>query len=187
MAKLPDSDADGHAQYMTTLDGLARLGAEKGIFEVLLRRLLNKLDAVLTNCTSSAYPHAILSTLLYAVSQQQLEHDANLEMYYDRLVVGLIRKVVSPIRREGPPTLLNDVRVTEVVGRMSNLVVRSLSYARQEEMKREIYGLFSPDAPQRLDIQSLSDDQRRCSILSTDLLAGIKREVTSTIYRDGSG
>ena len=45
MAKLPDSEDEG--QYKGTLEALAKLSLERPVFEVLLTRLLNKLDVVL--------------------------------------------------------------------------------------------------------------------------------------------
>lgn len=45
MAKLPDSESEG--PYKGTLEALAKLSLERPVFEVLLTRLLNKLDVVL--------------------------------------------------------------------------------------------------------------------------------------------
>lgn len=57
MARLPDSEEemDESKPYSTTLEALAKLSSERPVFEVLLTRLLNKLDVVL---------HGILNILI---------------------------------------------------------------------------------------------------------------------------
>ncbi|KAH0545058.1 hypothetical protein FGG08_000829 [Glutinoglossum americanum] len=180
MAKLPDSDIDGAINYVSTLEGLAKLGVEREIFEVLMRRLLNKLDVVLQNNSSPAYPKAILSTLHYVLSLRLLEDDPNLQVYYERLVSGLIRKATHPLQGIGNTTALNDEGVLEVMGRLANLIVRSLDAGRQESMVSEIFNLYG--SPQEDPLNSLAADasleQKRTVILSSYLLAGIRREIS---------
>jgi DNA repair/transcription protein MET18/MMS19 len=179
MAKLPDSDADGESHYISTLEGLAKLGVEREIFEVLMRRLLNKLDVVLQNGSSPTYPKAILSTLYYVLSLRSLEDDPNLQVYYDRLVSGLIRKAVLPLRGIGNTTTLNDEGVLEVIGRLANLIVRSVDVTRQESVVPEIFNLYSSQQRDQFNHPGVDSPigQRRTIILSSYLLAGIRREV----------
>lgn len=47
MAQLPDSDEEANKPYIGTLEALAKLSFERPVFEVLLTRLLNKLEVVL--------------------------------------------------------------------------------------------------------------------------------------------
>lgn len=49
MARLPDSEEhmDEHKHYRATLEALAKLSSERPLFEVMLTRLLNKLDVIL--------------------------------------------------------------------------------------------------------------------------------------------
>ncbi|KAI9869021.1 MAG: hypothetical protein M1813_002844 [Trichoglossum hirsutum] len=179
MAKLPDSDADGESHYISTLEGLAKLGVEREIFEVLMRRLLNKLDVVLQNGSSPTYPKAILSTLYYVLSLRSLEDDPNLQVYYDRLVSGLIRKAVLPLRGIGNTTTLNDEGVLEVIGRLANLIVRSVDVTRQESVVPEIFNLYSSQQRDQFNHPGVDSPigQRRTIILSSYLLAGIRREI----------
>ncbi|KAH0562369.1 hypothetical protein GP486_002935 [Trichoglossum hirsutum] len=181
MAKLPDSAADGESRYMATLEGLAKLSVGREIFEVLMRRLLNKLDVVLQNDSSPIYPRAILSTLHYVLSLRSLEGDPNLQGYYDRLVSGLIRKAVLPLRGVGKTTTLNAEGVLEIIGRLANLIVRSVDIARQKSVVPEIFNLYSSQEKDQfnpLGVDS-SIEKRRTIILSSYLLAGIRREVGS--------
>jgi DNA repair/transcription protein MET18/MMS19 len=182
MAKLPDSDMDGANHYIRTLEGLAKLGAEREIFQVLMRRLLNKLDIVLQNNSSQAYPKAILSTLHYVFSLQSLEDDPNLQVYYDRLVSGLIRKAVHPLQGIGNTTALNDEGILEVIGRLANLIVRSLDANRQQSMVSEVFNLYGSQQMDQFNPLAVdaSPKQRQTIILSSYLLAGIRREVGQT-------
>ena len=185
MAKLPDSDIGGVIHYIGTLEGLAKLGVEREIFEVLMRRLLNKLDTVLQNNSSPAYPKAILSTLHYVLGLRSLEDDPNLQVYYDRLVSGLIRKTILPLQGSGTTTALNDEGVLEVIGRLANLIVRSLDVSQQELMVSEVFNLYSSQQSEQFTplAAGASPEQRRTVILSSYLLAGIRREVTKPIFK----
>ena len=94
MSKLPDSSLSESQDYLITLEGLAQLSVEKFVSDTLIRRLLNRLDVVLQNDGSSAYPRAILSTLHYVLSQRDLPQDPNLGSYHEKIVVGLTNRVV---------------------------------------------------------------------------------------------
>ncbi|KAI9864502.1 MAG: hypothetical protein M1830_006086, partial [Pleopsidium flavum] len=87
MSKLPDTDEHRQRDYIVTLEGLARLSVEKAIFDTLIRRLLSKLDVVLSSTTSPAYPQAIISALLYVLSRRDLVGDPNLGNYHEKIVV----------------------------------------------------------------------------------------------------
>ncbi|KAI9782111.1 MAG: hypothetical protein M1839_005457 [Geoglossum umbratile] len=180
MAKLPDSDTGVVINYIGTLEGLAKLGVEREIFEVLMRRLLNKLDIVLHNNSSPAYPKAILSTLHYVLSLRSLEDDPNLQVYYDRLVSSLLRKVVLPLQETGNTTALNDEGVLEVIGRLANLIVRSLDANRQGSVVSEVFNVYSSQGGERFNplAADAPPEQRRTVILSSFLLAGIRREIS---------
>lgn len=180
MSKLPDTDEGGSKEYIVTLEGLARLSVEKAIFDTLIRRLLNKLDVVLSSNTSPAYPHAILSALLYVFSRRKLDGDPNLRSYYDKIVVGLIRRTVLATTGKCPPTVLNDESVMEVLGRLANLLIRALDGERRNLVAEQIYTLFADQheftsVPFRKDATA---DQRRTMILSTYLMAGVHHHVS---------
>jgi len=180
MSKLPDTDEDGEKDYIVTLEGLARLSVEKAIFDTLIRRLLNKLDVVLLSKTSPTYPRAILSALLYVFSQRELGGDPNLRGYYDKIVVGLIRRTVLATTGKGPSTVLNNESVMEVLGCLANLLIRALDKDRRRLVAEQIYTLFTDQheftpVPFRKDATT---NQRRTLVLSTYLLAGVDRDVS---------
>ncbi|KAI9717865.1 MAG: hypothetical protein M1812_004392 [Candelaria pacifica] len=179
MAQLPDTDHNEQKQYLTILEGLAELSVEKEIFETLLRRLLNKLDVVLKNTSSPAYPSAILSTLLFVLRKRDLNLDPKVETYYEK-IADLIRRTTLSIGASNNPSPLNTVPVMDVLGQISNLVVRNISVELQQKVAQQSYKLFTGnDELQQLSLQAKSSiNHRRTMILSTYLLAGLRREIT---------
>ena len=185
MSKLPDTDEDGQKDYIITLEGLARLSVEKAIFDTLIRRLLNKLDVVLSGSSSPTYPRAILSALLYVLSRRELASDPNLHSYHEKIVVGLTRRTVLSTAESGPQSVLSDESVMQVLGCLTNLLTRALNSERQGPVAKQIYTLFSSEQefmpiPFRKDS---TRDQRRTMALSTYLMAGVHRDVSCSTNR----
>ncbi|KAL4803004.1 RNAPII transcription regulator C-terminal-domain-containing protein [Aspergillus unguis] len=177
VATLPDTDEGTDANYLPTLETLAQISVEKAIFETLVRRLLTKLSLLLQKEQpgSAAYPRAILLTIYYVMSQRKLEGDPGLEMYYDKIVVAMCRSAAETASGKAKNSILSDSSVLDILGRLCNLIVRSLPRPKQDEVTKNIYALFaSPDDFQPVPFaQSLSEGQRHTMILSTYLLAGL--------------
>lgn len=178
MAKLPDSaDADDQ-EYLTTLEGLAQLSVENFVSDTLVRRLLNKLDVVLSNKASSAYPQAILTTLLYVLANRNLHQDPKLQYFFEKITVTLIsRAVLASV--EGWTTALNELRALEILGRLTTMIVRALDHHKQNSVAFQVFNLFSDEngfvpVPYRENAPKL---QKYTMILSTSLMAGINRSV----------
>ena len=179
MSRLPDLSPPNKVEYLFTLEGLAQLSIEKTISDTLIRRLLNKLDIVLQSGGSPTYPQAILSTLIYVLGRRDLPNDSNLTIYHEKLVVGLIARAVFGSSGHGPSTALNEPETLEILGRLSNLIVRALDDHKQNSVALQIYTLFTDKAtflpiPYRDNTPS---SQRLTMILSTFLMAAVKREV----------
>lgn len=179
MAKLPDSKVPPKSNYLVILEGLAQLSVERGLSQTLIRRLLSKLDLVLQNGESATYPRAILSTLYYILSQGSLVGDPSLHFYYEKIVIGLINRVVSAATRRSATTALNDESNLETLGRLANLVIRALDQEKQQIVGRHIYSLFAEDGVFRplLDRHDSPIAERKTMILSTWLMAGVGRKV----------
>lgn len=180
MAKLPDSSSSDNRDYLLTLEGLAQLSVERFVADTLIRRLLNRLDVVLQNEGSCAYPQAILSTLQYVLSQRDLEQDPNLSSYHERVVVGLTTRVVLASIGKGPITALNEEPALEILGRLATMIVRALDEHKQKSVALQIYSLFVDEAdfvpvPFRDNIPKL---QMLTMILSTSLMAGVRHSVS---------
>lgn len=179
MSRLPDSSQPDKVDYLVTLEGLAQLSVEKSISDTLVRRLLNKLDVVLQVGGCAAYPQAILSTLIYVLGRRDLPKDPNLSTYYERLVVGLTIRAVLGSIGQTPVTTLNEAATLEILGRLANIIVRALDDHKQSSVAHQIYSLFN-DETMFTPVPYSRDrplPQRRTMILSTFLMAAIKREV----------
>ncbi|KAI9681177.1 MAG: hypothetical protein M1817_002459 [Caeruleum heppii] len=179
MAKLPDSEVGEEQQYLRTLEVLGKISVEKSIFEMLLRRLLNKLDVVLRTQPSAKYPYAILSTILYALSRRDLAKDSNLRMYYDKLVVDLVRKTTHSIIGSGGSSTLKDVSALDAVGRLANTVIRNIGLEDQRAVAQEVDALFTGDTKLFLPPSWGADqpDRGQLMIISAYMLAGLRREI----------
>ncbi|EAA63784.1 hypothetical protein AN1528.2 [Aspergillus nidulans FGSC A4] len=161
VATLPDSDEGTDTSYLPTLETLAQISVEKAIFETLPG--------------SVAYPRAILMTIFYVMNQRRLDGEPGLEMYYDKIVVAMCRNAAATALGKAKNNILGDTTVLDVLGRLCNLIVRSLPRLKQDEVTKNIYALFAlPEDFQPVPFaQSPSEDQRRTMILSTYLLAGL--------------
>lgn len=180
ISRLPDSSPPGKTDYLITLESLAQLSVEKSISDTLVRRILNRLDVVLQSHGSLNYSQALLSTLIYILNKRELTQDPNLGFYHEKLVVGLARRVVEGAIEPTKSTALNEEATLEILGRLMNLIVRALEEHKQSSVALQVYTLFADDiawkpVPYRKDVPVA---QRVTMILSTSLIAAIKREVT---------
>jgi len=181
MARLPDACAEDDHGYIITLEGLARVSVEKVTSDTLVRRLFNRLDVVLQNPGPPHYPQAILSTLQYVLSQRNLASDPNLNSYFEKTVALVKRTAVASID-PGTQTALSDVSTMVVLGRLSCLIIRTLESHQQKSVCGQAYTLFceKEEAHPALPPHSKSTEaQKNTMILSTYLLAGVGRNVSS--------
>lgn len=186
MAQLPDTDSEAEARgdYHTTLEGLAEISVEKDVFDTLVRRLLNKLDVLLNthNVDSPKYAGALLSTLLFIMERKGLQNDPNLEGYYDRVVVGLVSRATTAADASNNLTALNNVAVLEVLGRVSNLIVRNASHDKKVIASANVYDLFSLQSGlERLSSAPHGSTLQSMWILSTWLLAALPRDLQAPL------
>ena len=184
VATLPDSAPEG-TEYTSTLEILTQISVEKDIFEMLVRRLLSKMSILLQkeHPGSSAYPRAILLTILYVMSRRSMEQDPNLEFYHDRIVVHFCQGVASSASGKGVNRILNDPVVLDTLGRLLNLIIRSLPRNMQDEVAENVYTLFTKDFTQiPFSSQETDEDRQRTIIISTYILAGLPKDLTKIPY-----
>lgn len=185
VATLPEEDEGSDARYMPTLETLAQISVERDIFETLFRRLFSKLSVLLQKEQpgSVAYPRAILVTLLYVMQQRNMEQDQSVDLYFDKVVVGLCRDVAASATGKAKNRILKDPTVLDTLGRLCNLLVRSASTQKQEQVAENVYSLFS-SAEDFIPIpfsQTTNADQERTIIISTYLLAGVSKDCSNKI------
>ena len=180
LSRLPDSSPDDKTDYLITLEALAQLSVEKSISDILVRRLINRLDVILQAGGSLAYPQAVLSTLIFVLSRRDLKTDTNLGFYHEKLVVNLAHRVAHGSIDLARSTALNEEGTLGILGRLINLVVRALDDHKQSSVALQVYTLFADDTlwkpvPYRSVVPGA---QRMTMILSTSLMAAIKPEVS---------
>lgn len=186
MAQLPDTDSEAEtkADYHTTLEGLAEISIEREVFDTLVRRLLNKLDNLLNthNINTPKYTCAILRTLLYVMERKGLEGDPNVKSYYDRIVVGLTSRATTTAVSATNLTALNEVAILEVLGKLSNLIVRHSTIETKVSVCENVYNLFSLESGiEKLSGALNGSPLERLWILSTWLLASIPRNLQAPL------
>ncbi|KAJ5801598.1 uncharacterized protein N7518_003666 [Penicillium psychrosexuale] len=185
VATLPEEDEGSDARYLPTLETLAQISVERDIFETLFRRLFSKLSVLLQKEEpgSVAYPRAILATLLYVMQQRNMEQDQSVDLYFDKVVVGLCRDVAASASGKAKNRILNDPTVLDTLGRLCNLLVRSVSIQKQEQVAENVYSLFSAaeDFVPLPFTQTRDADRERTIIISTYLLAGLSKDCGNKI------
>ncbi|KAJ5675096.1 uncharacterized protein N7477_005030 [Penicillium maclennaniae] len=185
VATLPDEDDGTNKTYLSTLDTLAQISVERDIFETLFRRLFSKMSILLQKEQpgSMGYPRAILVTLLYVMQQRDMAADPNVDLYFDKVVVGLCRSVSEAASGKAKNRLLNDATILDTLGRLCNLLVRSVSIQKQAQVAENVYSLFSSpsDFSPVPFSQGATADQERTIIVSTYLLAGLSKDCGSRI------
>jgi len=174
MAELPDSDVGASTSYIPVLEAFAKLGSEEKIFDRVILRLKNKLNSAIAQEASSKYIVALLSAILYALTQgsSKLAQDTELSTYYNDLVIPLVEKVSSS--DSSHQRAFENESTLDLVGRICNLIIRSLSLEDQNRASAQIYQILRSGAKP-------SPDHPKDTILSTHILASLRRETALPI------
>lgn len=185
ISRLPDSSVGSNEDYLIVLEGVAQLSVEQTIAQTLARRLLNKLELVLKQDPSPTYPRALLTSLFYIMSRQIDIQQTSMDLFYDKIVVGLVRQAVLAARGSTPTTALNEESTMEALGRLANLIVRKSDIEKQQYVGSQIYSLFADASGLRsLSItQKSPKEQRTTMILSTWLMAAIGSNVSTPLIK----
>lgn len=181
MSRLPDVDT-GDAKYLSSLETLAQISVESEVFTTLVRRLLSRLDSVMQqqqshNASAARYPQALLSTILYGMEHQKLENNANIDFYFEKIVVGLCRRAALVAVGRDSVVALTDPSLLVVLGRICSLIVRHAGEAKQTLVSKNVYTLFADaqEVQPVITAAETSESQRQTLILSTYLLAGLPK------------
>ncbi|KAL9593710.1 MAG: hypothetical protein Q9219_007426, partial [cf. Caloplaca sp. 3 TL-2023] len=173
MARLPDQSTDESTDYVYTLEGLARLGADRSVSDTLTRRLLNKLETALWVTKSASYVGALLSSIDYVLSKQDLSADPNLDNYYEKIVVTLVRRTALASIDRGPQVLTEEL---EIIGRLAGRVISALDEGKRQSSASEAYTLYVGKESLFIPIpysNCVSEKQRSTMVLSTWIMASV--------------
>ncbi|KAF2807067.1 MMS19 nucleotide excision repair protein-like protein [Mytilinidion resinicola] len=179
MAELPDSDVDGSLSYIPVLEAFAKLSSEGAVFDTVILRLKNKLNAAIKQGASSAYLGALLTAILYALTQgsSKIEQATETSPYYEDIVVPLLSQVSS-----ADPSLqlaFDNESTLDLVGRICNIIIRSQPSPSQSQIASSTYTLSSGLSQSDLPPFKLacSPQQTKWTIISAHLLAALRRDV----------
>ncbi|RMZ78055.1 hypothetical protein DV737_g4053, partial [Chaetothyriales sp. CBS 132003] len=181
-ARLPDYEDDAKSSdYQSVLQALSEISIERELLETLMRRLLNKLDLLFRSTTPGPFPYtcAILSTMYHVLNRTVETQGVRLDAYFDSVVVGLSQRAADS--SHGP---LADSRVVDLLGRVSNLIVRRSATEKIVSVSDNVYTLFR-DSSAGVDNASSLDSLFRLPtppILSMWLLAALPRQVNSALF-----
>jgi DNA repair/transcription protein MET18/MMS19 len=176
MAKLPDKDEEGPESYVPVLETFAKLGGEDKVFDTVVVRLKNKLNAAVQHKASATYLQAILSALLFTFSHgaRDLQGSVDYCPYFDDFLQPLVKKIGI----DADPAQQDDTTFY-LVGRICNVILREQKTEFQAQVSRETYALWL--SPQLGEAQSFQPDvhlsEQPRLILSTFLLASFKKDV----------
>ena len=196
MACLSDTSREAQSQgkFLPTLEGLAEISVERDVSDTLLRRLLNKFDILLQDeSTSYSYPGAILSTVFFVLNRSAEKQNSNLEIYYNRVVVGLTQNAFSALSKSNNNLILQDVGILQLLGRIVTVVARK-SPSRQHQTFKAVHTMFTEECDLEIMTSSIADSGKSSPlIISTALLAAVPRshvfdpdEVNEALQRLGS-
>ena len=180
LARLPDHVPAGKYDYLITLEALAQLSVDKFVAETLVRRLLNRLDVVLSAGGAPAYPRAILATIHFILAHRGLLTNNNSQVYLEKIVVDLSRRVSSSSIGRTGKTALNEDKTMETLARLTTLIIRHLDEHKRKSLALQCYSLFAEDlsfVPVPFQYQA-SEDQMSTMILSTAIMAGVSSQVS---------
>lgn len=199
MKELPDEDPenednDKQTTYKDTLYALAQLSIQRSVFEVLLTRLLNKLTVVLKNGGGPSYPHAILSTILFVLQKKLEKGETDIPSYYKRIVLNVMTQTISPLTDNSEGNALSHFAVLEIIGSLTNLVIRCMNVEEQADVIQQFFNLFVLAQPSSLVTSetekvaqgffpltaSSSPSQATTLTLFAHVLAASRREVCPT-------
>jgi DNA repair/transcription protein MET18/MMS19 len=195
MSQLPDSEEESREEnkpYLGTLEALAKLSLERPVFEVLLTRLLNKLEVVLHAGSGPEYPRAILSTILHVLQQKAQSTLDDTKAYYNRLIPPLLTKTIIPlVAGEGASAVLAEDSVLDVTGRLVRIITHELDAEHQDMIMRETFSLFVNHQPSGIIAEKAdavaasfrpldkdaSQEVAGCTVILTSVLAASRREI----------
>lgn len=119
MAELPDNPGDGY-EFNPVLEALAQLSVEQQVFDTVVRRLRNKLNAAKHQQASAVYQRAILLAMLYAFTYGTPLRDEDgvlRSSYWTDYAEPLISELQNDIANV-------DVQTSGIIGRICNLILR---------------------------------------------------------------
>ncbi|KAF8661259.1 hypothetical protein AX16_001362 [Volvariella volvacea WC 439] len=156
---LPDQPPQREAatervRYWRFLQALRKLSLQSELFETLVIRLTTKLDLAWKVATSpsegdtetaAAYAHAILKTILQTLEAKVKKGHTDVAKYLDRLIPRLFNLLFYSAflpSTQGHLTGANDHRIVELVARITETIVQTISVEQQTKYTQRLFRAF---------------------------------------------
>ena len=120
MAELPDAPPDDF-EYAPVLEAFAQLSQEQQIFDTVVLRLKNKLNAAKAQNAPKPYQHALLLAMLYAFThgRPMPDEDGTLRNSYFTNYVSPLMQTLSTAS-----IMEHDAKALDIIARICNIVLR---------------------------------------------------------------
>lgn len=170
LAELPDAPV-ATSGYERILEAFAKLSTETQIFDTIVLRLKNKLNAAIHQEAPEHYIQALLTAVLFAFANGSPgTEDGYIKSSYFSDIAKPLLDQATGMTGTVVPALSNEKSV-DIVGRICNIILRPQSTHVQNQVLAEYESVFS-------SIGSPSDDSRKSAavIASLHLHAAFKRD-----------
>ncbi|KAK4982282.1 hypothetical protein LTR66_009363 [Elasticomyces elasticus] len=177
MVRLPDVPEEGSTSYEVVLEAFAQLSAENKIFDTVVVRLKNKINAAVHLEAPHAYVLALLKALVYAFSNgtPSVEDEAIRLSYYDDLVQPLLTRAL-----EVKNCALHTEMGLDAIGRLCNIIVQAQGFHRQSQIYATVQRMMK-DVQDSLRVSdsktSASDVDTSATIPLLYFIAAFRREL----------
>jgi DNA repair/transcription protein MET18/MMS19 len=175
LSKLPDNDIGYEGQPVSVLEAFAKLGVGDKIFTTAVVRLKNKLNCAINSGASNQYIQAILSALLYIITNttMPLQGSSDTFPFYNDLFIPLLKTVPITLKEHQQEDIIYGL-----IGRICNELLRIQSSPFQSKSAASLFG--SAEEKQSEDgLPSIqwSTKAGKEILISVYLLAAIRRDV----------
>ncbi|KAH0269611.1 ARM repeat-containing protein, partial [Aureobasidium melanogenum] len=173
LAELPDNPTLGSG-YEKVLEAFTKLSTETQVFDTIVLRLKNKLQAALHQQANITYIHALLMAILFAFSNGSpgTEDGVIKFSYFSDIAKPLLDQALG--LSEGGSRSLSDHTSTDIIGRISNIILKSQTMHLQNQVLAEYESSFSSFGRDSSDAYS-----KAAVIASLHLNAAFQREALS--------
>ncbi|KAF2674221.1 ARM repeat-containing protein [Microthyrium microscopicum] len=130
LSKLPDTDINYTERYVPVLEAFSKFGVEGNIFNTVVLRLKNKLNAAVHQGASASYIQAILSALIYVFTHTDTSlcgTDETCPFYLD-----VVQPLLTTTVQQTPADAQADLTLG-LIGRLCNEILRHQSAKFQQK------------------------------------------------------
>ncbi|KAH7056582.1 Dos2-interacting transcription regulator of RNA-Pol-II-domain-containing protein [Linnemannia elongata] len=127
------------------LNAVTKIGAEPTLFADVVPQILEKLDLVANDFSSThaTYPIALLTTLLVLLRSKATQGHSDLPQYLDNLVPRLIGLCIYPtVSLDDGDSVMKNSEILEVVAGITRVVMIHVDTKAQQEFVKAIFRFF---------------------------------------------